>query len=103
MTVPETSMHEDRDFPARKYNIGSTRQALGMKSVSISQAMKKATYLPFRSRVLGLDRLHDATALARRPRIGHDNRERTIISMASFPRRLFVPTNRSEADCEFRA
>jgi hypothetical protein len=56
-----------------------------MQSVSVSQAMEQSTHLPFRPGILSLDRLHDATALVWRSRIGHANRKIIIVSMEFGP------------------
>ena len=60
MQVPEATVNV-YDLPQpRKYEIGSARERANVESVTVAEGMDEPADQQFRSRVLRLDRRHDA-------------------------------------------
>jgi hypothetical protein len=62
MLVPKAAMHKDSFPPARKDDVGMTRQAPAMQPVSIAKLRQYPTYQQFRLHVLAADSPHILTS-----------------------------------------
>jgi hypothetical protein len=62
MGVPEAAVDEDRYPMARERDVRRSRQATTIQPESVAHGVDEATDGEFRSRVLVLDRPHDARA-----------------------------------------
>jgi hypothetical protein len=71
MTVPVTTVYENGFLFAREDDIRAARKPLVMQAVSVAQAKKEASDLPFRPSILGANGLHDASTLFWCSSVGH--------------------------------
>ncbi len=74
MQVPEATV-DVYDLPqSRKYEIGSARERANVESVTVAEGMDEPADRQIRSRVLRLDRRHDARSLALGNGVDHDTK-----------------------------
>lgn len=72
MSVPETSVDENRGAVASHHNIRLPRHAFDVESVAIPMPPQPASHLQFRLSVAGTDMRHAEVALGWGEAVGHN-------------------------------
>ncbi len=71
VSVPETTMHENRLFPLPKHHIGRPGKSPFVQSVSVAQTVEQLSHHHFRAGVLASHARHDVTARLFRHSVDH--------------------------------
>jgi len=69
MSVPKTTVHEDRNPLASKHDVWSTGKVPCVQAISISKAVDLASYSHLETRISPPDATHPLAALCRRKRV----------------------------------
>ena len=87
MLVPKAAMHKDGFAPARKNDVGMTRQTLAMQSVSIAELRQDPPDLQFRLHVFAADSPHILTSANLRDCVRHVSQSYQNRTRIETPRR----------------